>query len=224
MTGAARQRRRRCRTILFALVVLATGPLTTHAQETNIPRKEIEDYVRCNLRQARLIASQEGDPVSLGNVANTMCPGEENLLIAALQHTYRPKKAYEMLVLLKNDVAKKNSAAVVRTRAKKSSMSGAGSLPRIAQHESDEQKRLQDEWQQCLYDTGARFAATNEPVATIVESSLAVCQPHEDGLYNFFSNNSNPVVAQFATRELFPEIRKSLESRLKAVILQERTK
>lgn len=83
-----------------------------------------------------------------------------------------------------------------------------------------EQITLQNTWWDCLFAAGRLFAKAREPLAILVEASFAECQQHENALFKYFQSEPDAAVAQFATDTLFPETRKHLESRLKAVVLR----
>lgn len=108
------------RILALATAALGCGQLSTAlAQTIDAIRPQLEAYVRCNVRQALAIAGQQGGPLELGRVANSMCPREENALITILQQTHSPRRAYESLMLLKRNQVERNAAHIVRSRAAK---------------------------------------------------------------------------------------------------------
>lgn len=64
--------------------LLITNPTLAMAQEIDPFKPELENYTRCQRTQAARIASQLGDPISLGRAAGSMCPAEEYKLIDAV--------------------------------------------------------------------------------------------------------------------------------------------
>jgi len=231
---------------VFAILIIALSWSTcasAQSEADRLPREELAAYKRCNFAQARSIANQQGDPVSLGLAANEMCPAEENALIKALVRIFSARRAYNHLMFAKKLNAKGNAAAIVEARRaieqKRSPLPPPqNALPTSpdealshtqeaarsegAKEKGDPQVRLQDEWQECLFTTGTRFAKSNEPLADVLDASFAVCQPYEDALYGFFSGNTSGF-RKFGTEDLFPEIKKECERRTKAVVLKERT-
>jgi len=205
------------RSCLAGLLIFLSSVFPVQADFSRaLPMAEVKGYVLCMTGQARLIARQSGDPASLGQVATDMCPAEEKSLVTALKITYPPREVPGVLAVIKTRAAEKNAVIIVQERRKSISPGPADESAKRTQ-----QTKLQDEWQECLYATGARFA--KRAAFGDRRVSLRLLSESGRGLFAFFQNQ-DPLVAKMAAKELFLAIRKHFQTRLEAVVLQERTK
>lgn len=102
-----------------ALLLVLTGCSTVPVGETAALPFDVEGkaYYACNHRAARHVASQPGDPLSLGIAARGMCSADEAVLIEALRRSYEPGRALRMLERVRANVAEFNATTIVKARA-----------------------------------------------------------------------------------------------------------
>jgi hypothetical protein len=105
------------RRLAVLISVLVAANAASGAPNSNVYKAQLKAYIDCNLRSARSIAKQPGDPVSLAFAAQGMCVREEAALREAIRPTFNdPANADATMSSLAGKTLRANAATIVRVR------------------------------------------------------------------------------------------------------------
>lgn len=104
---------------LIVVAVFLTGCVTT-ASDNKLSQYKAEAtaYIDCNIKASRIVALQEGDPISLGLAAQGVCAREELALTNALNRAHRPRVAARLIDDVRQDTVRSNASVIVKVRAR----------------------------------------------------------------------------------------------------------
>jgi hypothetical protein len=105
------------RIVTLALALMVGGCATRDSAESPVTLRE---YILCNNAASRVVAPQQGDPISLAVAARGLCAKEEVALLNELKATKSEGAAYALLNGYKDAATESNTTEIVKARARAS--------------------------------------------------------------------------------------------------------
>lgn len=118
-------------------------------------------------------------------------------------------------------IAKAQYQAIVDFSAVSAATTKPAAIPRKAN--TEEQKRLQADWEKCLEVFALTVAeGTNEPAAIVVEGAMAACQEPENAMFRYFNSQEPKALSDFLVLELMPMMAADYKKKTLAKVLAHR--